>query len=142
VAKKKTAQTEQLTKQVLEAYPELKSTNKARQIIRMVSRQVSIKTGPYPSPEDYEHYHQIDPELTDLMKKMVVDEQKHQHNMDEKFLEKDFALRSKGQWFAFAIFILVVTLGAYAIHKGFEWGGTIITALGVSGIISQFLKRR
>lgn len=133
---------EQLTKKVLQAYPELGSSNKARGLVRMVSQQVSIKTGPYPSPEDYEHYHSIDPTLTDLMKKMVSDEQKHQHLMDGKFLEKDFSLRQRGQWFAFGIFILVVFLGAYAIFSGFEWGGTVITALGVGGIISQFLKKR
>lgn len=76
------------------------------------------------------------------MKKMVVEEQRHLHQMDERFLEKDFSLRQRGQWFAFGIYFLVVSLGAYAIYQGFEWGGTIITALGVSGIISQFLKRR
>ncbi len=134
--------TEQLTKQVLQAYPELKSSNKARGLVRMVSQQVSIKSGPYPSPEDYEHYHEIDPSLTDLMKKMVVDEQKHQHRMDEKFMDKDFSLRQRGQWFAFAIFVSVVILGAYTIYMGFEWGGTVITAFGVTGIITQFLKSR
>lgn len=62
--------------------------------------------------------------------------------MDEKFMEKDFSLRLRGQWFAFGIYILIVALGAFTIHKGFEWGGTVITALGVGGIISQFLKKR
>jgi uncharacterized membrane protein len=133
--------TEVLTKQVLEKYPELKSASKARSLVRLVSQQISIKSGPFPSPEDYEHYQDIDPSLTDLMKKMVVEEQKHQHKMDERFLEKDFSIRQRGQWFAFGIYFLVVSLGAYAIYQGFEWGGTIITALGVSGIISQFLRR-
>ncbi len=73
---------------------------------------------------------------------MVIDEQKHQHKMDEVFLSKEFSLRKRGQWFAFFVYILVIGLGAFAIHKGFEWGGTIITSLGVVGIISQFLKRR
>jgi uncharacterized membrane protein len=138
----KNQKTEILTKRVLEAYPELKSTSKARNLVRLVSQQVSIKSGPYPSPEDYEHYHDIDPTLTDLMKKMVVEEQKHQHKMDELFLEKDFSLRLRGQWFAFAIYFLVVGLGAFTIYRGFEWGGTVITALGLGGIISQFLKKR
>lgn len=133
---------EQLTKQVLKAYPELKSTSKARNLVRLVSQQISIKSGPYPSPEDYEHYHDIDPSLTDIMKKMVVDEQKHQHKMDEKYLEKDFNLRKRGQYLAFSVFVLVVALGAFTIYQGFEWGGAVITALGVGGIISQFLKRR
>lgn len=139
---KQAPKTEVLTKKVLEAYPELKSTSKARSVVRMVSQQISIKSSPYPSPEDYEHYHDIDPSLTDLMKKMVLDEQKHQHKMDEKFLEKDFGFRKRGQWFAFGIYILVIGLGAYSIYRGFEWGGTIITSLGVAGIISQFLRKR
>jgi len=134
--------TEILTKQVLNAYPELKSSTKARKLVRMVSQQISIKSGPYPSPEDYEHYHDIDPTLTDLMKEMVKQEQIHQHKMDEKYLEKDFVLRKRGQWFAMTVYVLVVSLGGFTIYKGFEWGGAIITALGVGGIIAQFLKKR
>lgn len=140
MAKKPKPQTEIVTKQIQQAFPDLGS-NQARKIVRMVSQQVSIKSGPFPSPEDYEHYHDIDPNLTDLMKKMVEDEQAHQHRLDELMLEKDFSLYSKGQWFAFFVFVLVVALGGFAIYSGFEWGGTIITALGVGGIISQFLKR-
>ncbi|WP_318310419.1 DUF2335 domain-containing protein [Flagellimonas crocea] len=142
MAKNKSNNSEQLTKQVLQAYPELKSPSKARNLVRMVSQQISIKSGPYPSPEDYEHYHDIDPSLTDLMKQMVVDEQKHQHRMDERFMDKDFKLRKSGQWFAFFVFLAVVALGAYSVHMGFEWGGAIITAFGVTGIVTQFLRRR
>lgn len=141
MAKKSKLNTEIVTKQIQQAFPDLGSS-KARRIVRMVSQQVSIKSGPFPAPEDYEHYHDIDPQLTDLMKKMVVDEQSHQHKMDEMMLEKDFKLYSKGQWFAFFVFLLVVILGGFAIYSGFEWGGTIITALGVGGIMSQFLKRK
>lgn len=142
MSKDEQPKTEQLTKQVLEAYPEIKSSSKARKLVRMVSQQISIKSGPYPSPEDYEHYHEIDPELTSLMKEMVKKEQEHQHEMDKRFMDKDFILRKRGQWFAFVIFGFVVALGAFTIYKGFEWGGTIITTLGVGGIISQFLKKR
>ena len=133
---------EQLTKQVLTAYPELKSSGKARQLVRMVSQQISIKSGPYPSPEDYEHYHEIDPSLTTLMKEMVVKEQEHQHKMDEKYLDKDFLLRKSGQWFAFLVFVLVIGLGGYSIFIGQVWVGALISSTGVVGIIAQFLKRR
>ncbi len=69
MAKNNSTKTEILTKQVLKEYPELKSSSKARKLVRLVAQQISIKTSPYPSPEDYEHYHDIDPTLTDLMKK-------------------------------------------------------------------------
>lgn len=72
MARDQKPKTEVLTKQVLKAFPELKSANKARNLVKLVSQQISIKSGPYPSPEDYAHYHDIDPSLTDLMKKMVL----------------------------------------------------------------------
>ena len=53
--------------------------NEARKIVQIVSRQISIKKGPYPSPEGYDYYHEIDPDLTAQMKKMVLKEQDHQH---------------------------------------------------------------
>ena len=132
----------QLVEKVFEAYPQIGSKTKAKSLIHMVSQQVSIKTGPYPNPEDYAKYHEVDTNLTDLMKTMVKDEQAHKHKMDVIHLDKEFKLRQRGQWFALIIYAFVIVLGGFAIYSGFEWGGTIIASLGVSGIITQFLKRR
>lgn len=132
----------QLVEKVYQAYPQIGSKTKARNLIHMVSQQVSIKSSPYPDPEDYAKYHEIDTELTDLMKSMVKAEQTHHHKMDEIHLDKEFNLRQRGQWFALIIYVFVIGLGGFAIYLGFEWGGTIIASLGVSGIIAQFLKRR
>lgn len=120
------------------------SNQEARQVVGIISRRISITStsGPYPSPADYEKYHEIDPELTRQMKDMVLKEQAHQHDLDYKYMENDLKIRLKGQWFAFAVYILVVGLGAYTIFRGFEWGGVVITSLGVVAIVAQFLKRR
>ena len=118
------------------------SSNQSRKIVSMVSSQMTIKSSPFPSPEDYEQYQDIDPTLTELMKRMALDEQAHQHEMDKLVLEKDYKIISRGQMLAFSVFFVVVLLGGYAIYSGSEWGGALIAALGVGGIISPFLKRR
>jgi len=69
---------------------------------------VSIRTGPYPNPEDYDYYHEIDPDLTTQMKKMVLEEQRHQHKLDEQYLNKDFGLRRQGQMLAFVLCIMAL----------------------------------
>ena len=133
--------TELITKQLRQQFPKL-GGNEARKIVQVVSQQVRIRTGPYPVPEDYDYYHEIDPDLTSQMKQMVLEEQKHQHHLDEKYLEKDFRLRSKGQILAFIISIIALVGGFYTVLQGFETGGTIIASLGLGGIVAQFLKRR
>jgi len=140
MAKKQKPKTEIVAKK-LQAEFDL-SSNQSRKIVSMVSSQMTIKSGPFPSPEDYEQYQEIDPSLTQLMKDMALKEQEHQHDLDKLAMDKDYRIISRGQKLAFAVFSLVVLLGAYALFLGYEWGGTIIMALGVGGIVSQFLKRR
>jgi len=130
---------EQLTQLIVQEAPNL-SSNKARKIVRMVQQRISIHSGPYPKAEEYEHYYDIDPDLTAQMKQMVKDEQKHQHELDKLHMEKSFTLRKRGQWFGFFIFLSVTTLGGYIAYTGSEWPGTLITISGVSGIIVQYLK--
>lgn len=75
------------------------------------------------------------------MKQMVLEEQKHQHRLDEKYLDKDFGLKRWGQVLAFILSVIALLGGFYTVLQGFETGGTIIGAIGLGGIVGQFLKR-
>lgn len=125
---------ELITEQLRQQFPKL-GGNEARKIVQIVSQQVSIKSGPYPNPEDYDYYNKIDPDLTMQMKKMVLQEHKHQHRLDEKYLDKDFGLRRWGQVLAFVLSTIALLGGFYTVLKGFETGGTIIGAIGLVGIV-------
>ncbi len=138
---KELSKPEELPKLVKKQVPKL-TLKEAREVVGVVSSQVSIRSAPYPSPEEYERYHHIDPELTSQMKEMVYKEQEHQHKMDDEYMLKEYSLRERGQYLAFGVFILVIGLGAFTIYQGFEWGGAVITSLGVGGIVAQFLKKR
>jgi uncharacterized membrane protein len=131
---------EVIVKQLTSKFPKI-GGNEARQIVQIVSRQVSIKSGPYPSPEDYDYYNEIDPDLTTQMKKMAAKEQDHQHDMDKRILDKEFSLRRVGQILAFSICIVAIVGGFYTVLQGHETGGTIIASIGLVGIVGQFLKK-
>lgn len=131
---------EVIIKQLQSQFPNI-GGNEARKIVQIVSRQISIKRGPYPSPEDYDYYHEIDPDLTSQMKKMVLKEQEHQHDLDKIYLQKDFSLKRTGQILAFLLCVIALVGGFWTVLQGFEVGGTIIAALGLGGIVAQFLKK-
>ena len=129
-----------VVKQIQEQYN--LSGNAARKVVRLVQSQVSMsyRSGPFPHPEEYEHYMDIDPELPELIKAMAQKEQDHLHNNNIKDVENQLYLRKRGQWFGFGIFFLVIALGAYTVHLGQPWPGTVISGLGIAGIITQYLK--
>ncbi len=141
MAKKEVAKQDDLLKLVKDQVPKL-TKSEAQRVVGVISNSISIRSAPYPSPDEYERYHEIDSDLTNQMKQMVLKEQEHQHTMDEKYLQREYTLRERGQYLAFGVFVLVILLGAYTIYRGFEWGGAVITTIGVGGIITQFLKRR
>ena len=132
----------ELTKEILEAYPMLESEEEAKSIVKMVSKKISIKSGPYPSPKDYAKYHKIDPNLTTQMKDMVKKDHELYLDLTKKDSERIFVLRQRGQYISLGIVVLVIGLGFFTISKGFEWGGVIITSLGAGSIIAQFLTKR
>jgi|GEM_PF-3393229 len=130
---------ENLAKLIREEVPDI-SGNKARKIVRLVQQQVSIRTGPYPAPEDYEHYLDIDEDLVSQIKEMTKAEQVHQHDLDRKDLDQSFVLRKRGQWFGFAIFFLALVLGGVIVYLGNPWPGALLSGSSLAAIIIQYLK--
>jgi uncharacterized membrane protein len=118
------------------------SPSKARKLLSLVQHNIEIthKSGPFPSPEDYEWYHEIDPDLTTVIKRMAEKEQEYAHARDAVVIEKTFKQRRVGQIFALIVAIGAMIGGFYTVLQGYEAGGTIIAALGVGGIVGQFLK--
>jgi len=72
---------------------------------------------------------------------MVLKEQEHQHELDKIYLQKDFSIKRTGQVLAFLLCVIALVGGFWTVLQGFEVGGTIIAALGLGGIVAQFLKK-
>lgn len=45
----------------------------------------------------------------------------------------------RGQIFGFVISLVFLAIAAYAIYRGYPWAGTVLSGLGVGGIVSTFV---
>ncbi len=116
------------------------SNPEARELAQRIETIQQIKSSPYPSSEEYEHYHIIDPSLTAQMKEMVKAEQVNQHEYNRDELNKSYVLKKRGQWFGFAILCIIIGAGIYISMTLSVWPGTLLSMSGAAGIIAQYLK--
>lgn len=143
-----------LEKELLKKDPELleKLTREQRaellshlkQIIRIEVTQSSSNSfsGPFPPPDVLEQYIRLAPDFAELIKKMSLDEQKYAHDRDSRIIDESFKLKKRGQTFALSIALFALTGGVICILIGFEVAGTIVSGVGLSGLVSEFLDRR
>lgn len=47
----------------------------------------------------------------------------------------------RGQWHAFALAVIIIITGGYVATNGAPWPGGLISATGIAGIMTAFLKR-
>ena len=72
---------------------------------------------------------------------MAVDEQKYTHLRDDKIIENSFRAKTRGQYFVLIIAIIAITGGITCILFGYEISGSAVSAVGLTGLVSEFLGR-
>lgn len=98
-------------------------------------------SGPFPPPDILEHYIRVAPDFAERIKQMALEEQKYAHNRDNKLIQESFKLKQRGQYFAGIIAVFAISGGVICILNGFEVAGTIVSGVGLSGLVSEFLGR-
>lgn len=73
---------------------------------------------------------------------MAIDEQKYSHSRDNKLIEESFRVKRRGQDFALTIALVAIIGGIFCILNGFQIAGSIVSGVGLSGLVSEFLGRR
>jgi uncharacterized membrane protein len=99
-------------------------------------------SGPLPPPEVLEQYKSIDPELASSIVKMAIDEQNYAHKRDEKIIDESFSVKKRGQYFALFIALFAISGGVTCILFGFEISGSIVSGVGLSSLVSEFIGRK
>lgn len=113
-----------------------------RDMIYVEVRQESSRfIGPLPPPEYLEHYQKIDPNFAKNIIQMAINEQTYAHSRDDKIIESSFRVKRRGQNFALVIALVAIIGGITCILFDYEIGGTIVSGVGLSGLISEFIGR-
>ena len=62
--------------------------------------------------------------------------------MEEKVITAQIKQSNTGQILAFIIGIAALAGAVYSMISGYEWGGAIIGAGGITGLVTAFIKGR
>ncbi len=96
--------------------------------------------GPIPSPDTLQGYADIDPDIAIEILQMAVREQKYNQDRDNKIIDKSFELKKRGQTFALLIALTAIVGGVACILYGQPVAGSIVSGVGLAGLVSQFLR--
>ncbi|WP_082703352.1 DUF2335 domain-containing protein [Novosphingobium sp. Fuku2-ISO-50] len=120
--------------EILEKVPEAQRT----EIMRIVAQSES-HSGWLPSPKYLAEYEAILPGLAERIVAMPEREQSHRHRVIENLVKDDRDLKARGQIFAMAALVLLLSTSIYLIKLGqFAWGGRI-AIFGIAGVVGIFV---
>jgi uncharacterized membrane protein len=108
-----------------------------------------IYQSPLPPPEILAKYKQADEDFVKKVIQLTEEQAAHRRALDFAFLEveiqeqkRSYSEARMGQIFAFIIAMAAIMGGAYVAVQGYQTAGSIISALGLTGIVSAFITGR
>lgn len=114
------------------------------QAIKEVSTNVSISSGPLPTPDILKEYDVALPGAAERIMIMAEKEQEHRHNFDNKCRETDSRDSLLGIVFALILGLGTMVAGAFIALKipsaAGAISGTIMGISGIASIVATFLK--
>lgn len=123
-----------------------KHSDQSGEIVRHI-QTAQIWNGPLPSPKDLAAFGEVDPQIPVLIAKMAVEEQQHQHKMDELIVSAESKKIVRGQRYSLVISLALIALTLAGIwFKETKIGVVLATSLvlysiaGVSGAIGSLIE--
>jgi Predicted membrane protein len=130
---------------------ELESQNKSknRPISHVLTARQQVYSSPLPPPEALEKYEQIQSGLVQTIIAMTEAQGNHRRELEKKHLEAQIRHQKSrdgeaklGQVFAFLIAVLAISGGLYTALQGHQVAGSIISLIGLSGLVTPFIIGR
>jgi len=109
----------------------------------LISNLVSVEQhhrGPLPALADLMAYAQVIPEGANRIMEMAEKQQRHRMELENLAIEGQLKQSIRGQIFAFVIAFGIVAAGTICVLNGYAISGTILSGLGLTGIVSAFIK--
>lgn len=103
---------------------------------RIVAGQWS---GPLPPPAALEQFERSAPGAADRILGMAEREEDHRHSQEQAMLRSDAQARSRGQWMAFVVAIVIIVGGIWLISEGKQWEGLVAVLTPLATLIGVFI---
>lgn len=127
-----------LEAELLSLVPEEKR-NEARAVLHRISMHYA---GPIPMAAEMQRLAQVDPTFPERIMRIYEKQVDHRHNLEEKALDRDYWLKSRGQHYAL---ISVIILGIIAVILAFMHATTaagVIAGTAIVGVVGVFVTGR
>lgn len=103
---------------------------------RIVAGQWS---GPLPPPAALEQFERSAPGAADRILGMAEREEDHRHAQEREMLRSDARARTRGQWMAFLLALVIVAGGIWLIDQGKQWEGLVAVLTPLATLIGIFV---
>lgn len=117
--------------------------------IEITQRSIRGFRGPIPPPEILAGYDQVEKGLGNQIVRMAVEQSSHRQHMEKTLLHAQIAdaksnrtERRIGQFLAFGIAVIIISVGGYAMTHEAQWPGALLGSAGVTGLVMAFLNQR
>jgi len=108
-----------------------------KKVIQTVSEQSF--SGPLPPPSMLGQYDSVQDGFADRIVSMAESEQSHRQSLENKSVEAAIKTESRGQNYALAISLLIITGALYLIDSGNEISGSLLAGGTLTGLAYIFI---
>lgn len=99
-------------------------------------------SGPLPPPEILEQYDLVVPGMAQQLIEAFTQQGEHRRRLEDKAVTAQLRRADRGQWMAFVLALIAISLGGVAIVLGREVGGLVAVVAALVSLVTVFLKGR
>lgn len=127
------------TEAALEKLEPLLKPNKTQEARTVLAHFVSKShSGPIPSAEELEHLEHVLPGSANRCFEMAEREQLHRHGVTENIVDREFKLRSRGQYLALAAMVLLLIVVGILAYLGDTQAAAWLGSATIVGVVAIF----
>lgn len=101
--------------------------------------QMTLQTGPLPSPEVLEQYKAVQADLPERILAMAERQSAHRQEMEKKLVSGQVAAQTRGQVFGLLMGLGVLGLAGFAAHLNMPHLAGIVAGLDLASLVGVFM---
>ena len=112
---------------------------KRTRVVEYVMQELSMRSGPLPSPSELDQYNAIIPNGADRIMKMAESQLAHRISIEQTVVKSQQTQATRGQIFGFLIGIFGLGAALYAAVNGQPWFGSVIGGATLVSLVGVFV---
>lgn len=102
----------------------------------------SFFVGPLPAPEDLIRYNDAFPDCAERIVASAERQAEHRQSLESKHLDRSQKTEARGQWFAFLLFLAIISGGIFLLWSGKDVAGYVSLVTGIVSPIALFVASK